>query len=153
MTSWYNHARQCGVSFAIYILLFWWLNPFEPDPFLIIALVASPGLADLDLKARKPSGTRDPSKHRHWFWHSSLLPILSTVPLFLLGQRFIGIGIVCLGFGVHLLGDLRIAKEKKILGYLIFKWKGDRMSARNTDIYLVVNAAICIILAISILVL
>ncbi|PNX48640.1 MAG: hypothetical protein BV459_01980 [Thermoplasmata archaeon M11B2D] len=54
-------------------------------------------------------------------------------------------GVFCISYGFHLLGDLKPGKEGKVLGYLIFKRKGDKMSRKATDAYLALNGLFCVI--------
>lgn len=156
MTSWYNHAKISAFFCTIYIFSWIFIHGIETifkDPFLFLSLAASPGIPDLDRKARKRKGTlgttRDPYKHRHWFWHSAIVPCLTILPLFLSGT-FLSAGIVCLCVGLHLLADVKI-KGKKIGTYLIFKRKGDRMGRKNTDRYLIFNGIVSVLFSVAIL--
>jgi len=116
-----------------------------------LSLVASFSFSfpDLDLKTmiKSPLNKREESKHRHWFWHSSILVFC----VFLLGayaMEFEGISIFCVEIGTHLLCDWKPGKDGKRGTYLIYLRRGNRMSRNSTDRYLIANSMICYLLGV-----
>jgi len=143
---WWQHAIM-GVVFATPFLLFisWWA-PLMISPLDVVALLVY-DMPDSD--ARKVRNKDVPfvqggTKHRHWFWHSAIIPIV----VFMIAARldvFNGVGTFCAVFASHLLSDIKI-RGKKVGYYCIYLRKGERMSARGTDRYLSLNGLICITL-------
>lgn len=132
-----------GTSIAAYVvvyLLFDWSDIFS----LFFLGGFGSILPDLDL-ALMPK-----QWHRHWLFHSAIFPCV--VALYSIGwemSRFYDLFYLALAWGLHLLCDLKGNAEGKTGTYLIFKRKGDRMSRKNSDTYIFINAVACFILALA----
>lgn len=128
-----------GVGFSMLMYLIVWLMFDWSDIFSLFFLGGFGSLfPDLDL-ALMPKQC-----HRHWLFHSAVIPCIIVV--YAVGwemSRFYDLFYLALGWGLHLLCDLKGNADGKIGAYLIFKWKGDRMSRRNTDFWLSSNALLC----------
>jgi len=139
----------------------WWQHALTGIPcvivvFVLVALFDNPRFGKLDLVALVSFSLPDmdtrkvdkngATKHRHWFWHSAIIPL----GVFMLGfweGSFNGAAAFCVMYGVHLLADLKPPNGTKTGTYLIYIKKGDRMSVRRTDAYLLLNGVVCILLA------
>ena len=86
-------------------------------------------------------------QHRFWLWHS-ILPGLGCFVYALVNNpavRLADASVLCLCIAGHLLLDLKWKNRSGT--YCITIHKGDRMSARHTDWWLILNAAAGIILS------
>lgn len=145
---WWQHAIM-GVIYATpFLLLAWWLDSALIGALDVIALLAY-DIPDQDArKVRRkdvPFMTKE-TKHRHWFWHSSILPIAAFLAAVHAGQ-FAGVGTFCAVIASHLLSDIKF-RGGKAGYYCIYLRHGSRMSARGTDLYLAANGLICILLGV-----
>ena len=136
-----------GTLFAIPFLLgAWWLASAVIGPLDVLALFAY-DLPDSDTrKVRKKDVpfVKGGTKHRHWFWHSSIIVII----VFLVAARigmFTGMGTFCAVLASHLFADIKI-RGLKTGTYCIYVRKGHRLTARQTDRYLLANGIICLAL-------
>lgn len=140
---WYGHATFSSLAAFIYLSLVFYLGVLIISPLTVVAFFLY-DLPDSDTrKVKRPPvpGYKVYSKHRYWFWHSSILPMT----IFLLGLVYgdvIGCGCVCVVVGMHLLCDLKVKERSGF--YLIYVRKGNRMNARNTSLYLALNGMLCI---------
>lgn len=138
---WHQHLLFSTFLASVYLLVvFMFDNPIV-GPLSVVSLFCY-SLPDVDCKVR--------TKHRHWFWHSSIMPFL----VFLVGfthMEFSGVGVFCVVIGSHLLGDWKPDNEKKRGSYLIYIRKGDRMSRKRTDAYLLANSMFCFVMAFIVL--
>jgi hypothetical protein len=143
---WWQHAIM-GLVYATPFLLFisWWA-PLMMSPLDIVALFTF-DLPDQDarkVRTKDVTFVQGGTKHRHWFWHSAIIPIVVFVVAARLGV-FNGVGTFCAVIAAHLLSDIKV-RGKKMGTYCIYLRKGARMSARGSDRYLFANGLICITL-------
>ena len=133
----------------VYIITYYWYwngNTFSLAFFGIFGSL----LPDLDQIFKR---------HRDWFTHSSIIPIISVV--YMLGWsfgRYYDVFYLSLAIGLHLLFDLKFDNKKKLgtycivkPGYVLRKKKKsnkkelgmDRMTAKHTDLWLIGNMLLC----------
>jgi hypothetical protein len=102
---------------------------------LFIVVMAGPTFADLDLKL---------GSHRNWFFHSSF-PIALSLGFAFISSTFMDVGFFAVSHGIHLICDLKIGKNTKRGTYLVHWRKGNRASVKQTDTWLLLHGAICIL--------
>lgn len=84
--------------------------------------------------------------HRHWLWHS-IIPGAACFMYAIVTNpaRFGDVAVLCIGIATHLLCDVKF--KKRMGSYCIVTRAGDRMGARHTDYWLILNALIGIVLS------
>jgi len=138
-----KHAILSNSIAILYWVIGWVILGPQGSPLNFVSLFTF-SLPDVDLKTVLGDPTKNKSKHRHWFWHGAFIPMVVFFLGFTSPDHIFSVGVFCISYGMHLIGDLKIGSSCKRGTYLIFKRKGDRMSRRNTDIYLCLNAFLCI---------
>jgi uncharacterized membrane protein YfcA len=139
-----QHAiLSCTIAIVYWFIGWVWIGP-QGSPLNFISLFCS-SLPDVDLKTVIGPPEKNRSKHRHWFWHGSFIPMIVFFLGFTSRAHIFSTGTFCVVYAFHLIGDLKPGKVGKTGPYLIFKRRGDRMSRRNTDTYLALSALLCLI--------
>lgn len=130
------------VCILCYLGMYW---VFDQSDLFAMVLAGTLGSIGPDLDKLR----RDKDIHRHFLFHSSFFVVLGFIyAIFFNNARYADVIYLAIGFMTHLFSDLKPGKEGKKLGYLIYKRSGDRMSADNTDLYLITNSVICFTIAI-----
>lgn len=136
---------------VVYVLTYYYFGNGDTFSLAFFGIIGSI-LPDLDQLMRR---------HRDALTHSALFPFLTVI--YMLGwniNRYYDVFFFMLAYGFHLLLDLKIKKEGKLGTYCIVK-PGfvkrkkkksnatelgiDRMSAKNTDKWLLLNAVACFV--------
>ena len=133
----------------IYILTYYYYENGDTFSLLAFGFIGSI-FPDIDITFRL--------KHRHWLTHSSIVPMLSVIYLFIWNfDRYYDVFFFVLACGFHLISDIKFRGEKKGT-YCIFKpvrkiskndktgkirIAGDYMTVKNSERWLVINAAAC----------
>lgn len=141
---WWQHAILCNTFAALYWITGYMLPTKTTTGALTMLCFLLFSLPDIDLKMN--------NKHRHWFFHSFILPLACFIATMYAGENPFPVGLFSLVYSLHLLGDLKWSRKGKRGTYLIYLRKGDRMSVRYTDAFLLGSGLISMGLAIFCLV-
>lgn len=146
----HQHGFLSDTIAILFIFVAWWKFDHVMGPLSLVSLFSF-GLPDIDKKLVNILGKED-SKHRHWFWHSSILPIITFILGIVAGWGLVETGVFSLVIGFHLIGDLKPGSGGKHGYYLVYLRKGRRMTARQTDAYLGLNGLACVVASVIALV-
>jgi hypothetical protein len=144
---WWQHAISCNIVASVYVVIAELIGAAVTGALTILCFFMF-SFPDMDCKTIAWIDDMRSSKHRHWFWHSAIVPNVLVIASCYAGENIFPVSTFCLVIAIHLLGDLKLKKDGKRGPYLIWLRKGKRMSRKNTDAYLIINAVFCIILAV-----
>jgi hypothetical protein len=82
-------------------------------------------------------------KHRHWLFHSAIIPFLVLVLCIIFLGDVIESATFCVVIGTHLLCDLKADEKGKRGFYLIYIHQHKRLKAKTTDQWLGFGGLAC----------
>jgi len=141
--NYWGHAITSNVAVGLLAILFFYTGKNLMSGLTMLVVMQGFSYADSDLRM---------DAHRSWYFHSAIPAV------FILGVSVLmpesssrdvaGAAMFCISHGTHLLFDVKIYKKGKRGTYLIYLFKGNRANVEQTDAWLLLNAAVCISLAV-----
>jgi len=139
--NYHQHQFTGMVALILYLILVAITRHHMPGPLAFVSIFCA-NLPDQDKKMRNFQG-EEGEKHRHWLFHSAIIPFLVLVLCIIFLGDVIESATFCVVIGTHLLCDLKADEKGKRGFYLIYIHQHKRLKAKTTDQWLGFGGLAC----------